>query len=109
MKRQHQAVTRGLPSPHCRALIEEFSRHLDGELTAARRRELERHLAECDCCEQLAARLRLTVAACRAASADPMPAGVKARARARVRALLAGMPREAAPVKSGARPTRRKT
>lgn len=101
-------MTRALPSPHCRALVEEFSRHLDGELTAARRRELERHLAGCDCCEEMAARLRLTVAACRAADADPMPATVKARARARIRALLAGMPRAAAPTKSRSMKSRRK-
>lgn len=97
-----------LPSPHCRALIEEFSRHLDGELTAARRRALERHLAGCDCCEELAARLRLTIAACRVADADPMPAAVKARASARVRALLAGTPRTAAPRKSRSMTSRRK-
>jgi anti-sigma factor RsiW len=108
MTRERRETTHGLPSPHCRALIEEFSRHLDGELTAARRRELERHLAGCDCCEELAARLRLTVAACRAAEADPMPAAVQARARSRVRALLAGMPRAAAPVKSRSRTSRSK-
>ena len=104
MTRERHGMT-----PHCRALIEEFSRHLDGELTAARRRQLERHLAECDCCEEMAARLRLTVAACRAAGADPMPAAVKARARARVRALLAGMPRPSAPAHSRSRTSRRKT
>ena len=111
MTRQRQVSTRQrqVMTPHCRALVEEFSRHLDGELTAARRRQLERHLAACDCCEELAARLRLTVAACRAASADPMPATVKARARARVRALLAGMPRGAAPARSRSRTSRRKT
>lgn len=105
MTRQRQAMT---PSPHCRALIEEFSRHLDGELTPARRRELERHLAECHCCEELAARLRLTAAACRAAGADPMPAAVRARARARVRALLAGVARAAAPARPRPRTSRRK-
>ena len=108
LSRQRHDLSRGLPSPHCRALIEEFSRHLDGELGAARRRELERHLAECDCCEELAARLRLTVAVCRAANAHPMPAAVKARARARVRALLAGVPPAAAPPKSSSRTSRRK-
>lgn len=81
------------PSPHCRALLAELSRHLDGELTAARRREIERHLADCHCCEEMAARLRLTAAACRGAQARPMPAAVRARAQARIRALLDGIPR----------------
>ena len=81
------------PSPHCRALLAEISRHLDGELTAARRREIERHLADCHCCEEMAARLRLTAAACRGAEPRPMPARVRARAQARIRALLAGLPR----------------
>ena len=86
-------MTARRPSPHCRALLAELSRHLDGELTAARRREIERHLADCHCCEEMAARLRLTAAACRGAAPRPMPARVRARAEARIRALLAEIPR----------------
>lgn len=86
-------MTARKPSPHCRALLAELSRHLDGELTAARRRDIERHLADCDCCEEMAARLRLTAAVCRGAEPKPMPARVRARAEARIRALLTNIPR----------------
>ena len=93
MTRTREVMTRRQPSPHCRALLAELSRHLDGELTAARRCEIERHLADCHCCEEMAARLRLTAAACRGAESKPMPARVRARAQARIRALLAEIPR----------------
>lgn len=76
------------PSPHCRALLLELSRHLDGDLTPARRRKIERHLEACTCCGPMAARLRRTIAACRAAGAVRLPAAVRARARARIRVLM---------------------
>jgi anti-sigma factor RsiW len=82
-------VTRaGRPSPHCRALLLELSRHLDGELTAARRRAIERHLAQCDCCGTLASRLRRTIDACRASGRARLPADVRVRARARITRLM---------------------
>ena len=76
------------PSPHCRALLIELSRHLEGELTPARRRTIERHLEACTCCGPMAARLRRTIAACRAAGAVTLPAAVRARARARIKLLM---------------------
>ncbi|HEX6324826.1 MAG TPA: zf-HC2 domain-containing protein [Vicinamibacterales bacterium] len=76
------------PSPHCRALLLELSRHLDGELTAPRRRAIERHLAACDCCGTLAVRLRRTIDACRASGSPRLPADVRARARARITRLM---------------------
>lgn len=76
------------PSPHCRALLLELSRHLDGELTAARRRAIDRHLADCDCCGTMAARLRRTIAACRASGGVRLPGPIRARARARIRTLM---------------------
>jgi anti-sigma factor RsiW len=100
--RKREVMTARRPSPHCRALLAELSRHLDGELTASRRREIERHLADCHCCDEMAARLRLTAAVCRGASAKPMPARVKARAEARIRALLADIPRGRRPSASSA-------
>jgi anti-sigma factor RsiW len=82
-------VTRAArPSPHCRALLLELSRHLDGELTAVRRRAIERHLARCGCCGTLAVRLRRTIDACRASGRARLPAGVRARARARIKQLM---------------------
>ena len=59
-------ITTRRPSARCRALFEELSRYLDGELTRARCRTIERHIDNCACCARMAARLRATLAACRA-------------------------------------------
>lgn len=77
------------PSARCRKLLLELSRYLDGELTPARRRIVERHVAECECCRTMAARLRKAVAACRAAGGRRPPRDVRSRAADRVRALIA--------------------
>lgn len=77
------------PSARCRKLLLELSRYLDGELTPARRLVVERHIDACACCGTMAARLRRTVAACRAGQSRRPPRAVMARAADRVRALLA--------------------
>lgn len=82
-------TVRPRPSARCRALVLELSRYLDGELPASRRRIVERHVAECDCCGMMTARLRQAIAACRAAGAKRPPRDVRARAAARVKALMA--------------------
>jgi anti-sigma factor RsiW len=79
----------GRPSARCRTLLLELSRYLDGDLTPARRRTVERHIQACACCETLAARLRRTVAACRAEGKKQPPCDVRSRAAKRIRALVA--------------------
>jgi anti-sigma factor (TIGR02949 family) len=81
----------------CRELLAELFDYLDGELSAARYRALERHLARCPCCGELAKNLRQAIAICRAEGASSVPASVRARARARIRALLGAMPPAPAP------------
>jgi anti-sigma factor RsiW len=76
------------PSARCRALLLELSRYLDGELMPARRRMVERHINMCTCCGTMAARLRRTVAACRAEGKRQPPRAVMLRAAKRVRALV---------------------
>jgi anti-sigma factor RsiW len=76
------------PSARCRALFVELSKYLDGDLTPARRRILERHLKECACCGTMEACLRKTIAACRAEGKTRLPRDVRSRAAARIRALL---------------------
>ena len=71
------------PSARCRTLLLELSRYLDGDLTPARRRTIERHIDACACCGTMAARLRRTVAACRAGAKRRPPRDVMARAAAR--------------------------
>lgn len=77
------------PSARCRSLLLELSRYLDGELTSPRRRKVEEHLVSCRCCETMAARLRKTVAVCRAEGTRRPPPAVMSRAAARIRALVA--------------------
>lgn len=76
------------PSPRCRALFEQLSRYLDGDLTPARRRVVEKHIESCACCGMMNRRLRLTLAACRAEARRRPPKAVMTRAARRVRALL---------------------
>lgn len=82
-------IARRQPSARCRTLLMELSRYLDGDLTAARRRHVERHISACTCCEIMAARLRRTVDACRAEGTRGLPLAVRSRASARIRALIA--------------------
>jgi anti-sigma factor RsiW len=86
-------TARSRPSPRCRALLMELSRYLDGELTPARRRHVEQHITACSCCDTMAARLRVTIDACRAEATRQPPRDVRSRAAARIRALLAREPR----------------
>ena len=82
------------PSARCRALLLELSRYLDGDLTPARRRMVERHMNGCVCCGTMAARLRRTVAACRAEATRRPPRAVISRAAERIRTLVAQEPRK---------------
>jgi anti-sigma factor RsiW len=82
-------TVRTRPSARCRRLLLELSRYLDGDLTPARRRTVERHINACACCGTMAACLRSTVAACRAAGKRRPPREVMSRAAKRIRALIA--------------------
>jgi anti-sigma factor RsiW len=73
----------------CRAQLAELFAYLDGELSAARCRAIERHLASCECCDGLAAGLRRAIAVCRASGGERLPPRVRARAQARIARLLA--------------------
>jgi len=77
------------PSARCRALLLELSRYLDGDLPPARRRAIERHVEACACCGTMAARLRKTIAACRAEGSRRPPRAVMSRAAERIRMLVA--------------------
>jgi anti-sigma factor RsiW len=72
----------------CRDFLERLSRYLDDDLPSAQRRVIEKHLAECPCCEDVLASLQDTIALCHEKGRPPMPRDVRARARQRVRDLL---------------------
>jgi anti-sigma factor RsiW len=76
------------PARGCESTIAALLDYLEGDLTAPRCRQLERHLAECGCCGTLAENLRRTIDICRAEGKRQVPATVRARARKRVAALL---------------------
>jgi anti-sigma factor RsiW len=76
-------------SARCQKLLLEVSRYLEGDLTPGRRRTVERHITACACCGTLAARLRRTVAACRAEGRRRPPRDVMLRAAERIQALVA--------------------
>lgn len=83
------------PTDRCRQLLEQLSRYLDGDLTAAERRAVGHHLETCPCCQHMADSLKHTVDACRKAGGARLPLGVRTRARARIATLLAGGPIQA--------------
>jgi anti-sigma factor RsiW len=85
-------TVRRRPSARCRKLLSEISRYLDGDLTPARRRTIERHIDTCECCGMMTARLRKTLAACRAEGRRRPPRDVMSRAAARIRSLIAEPP-----------------
>lgn len=76
----------------CRNFLERLSRYLDGDLPAPDRRTIEKHLADCPCCEDVLDSLKETVALCHDKGRPGMPREVRSRARQRVRDLLAQMP-----------------
>ena len=82
-------TTPSRPSARCRRLLLEVSRYLDGDLTSARRRTVERHIKSCACCGTMAERLRRTVAACSAEGKRRPPRDVMSRAAKRIRTLIA--------------------
>jgi anti-sigma factor RsiW len=80
----------------CAEFLQSLSRYLDGELAAADRRAIERHLRECPCCEDVLDSLKQTVAICHEEGRPELPPAVRRRARARVSALLRQAPRQRA-------------
>jgi anti-sigma factor RsiW len=76
-------------SDRCRSLLEQLSKYIDNDLTAAQHRSLNAHLRRCPCCQTMADSLRHTVDTCRKAGTARLPADVRLRARARIATLLA--------------------
>jgi len=93
---------------HCQELLEELFHYLDGELSPARCRAIERHLADCPCCGRLAARVRRAISVCQAAGKSRLPPSVRRQARTRIEALLAAPQATGGPTAGGAAPADRR-
>ncbi len=76
----------------CRARLAEFFAYMDGELSAGRCATLERHLAGCECCDEMLTEMRRLIAACRRKGREGVPSSVHARARAAARRLARQTP-----------------
>jgi anti-sigma factor RsiW len=72
----------------CKAILDNISAYLDGELDSTACEAIERHCRGCLTCAALVNGLRETVGLCRQAASVPLPAAVRQRARDSVRQLL---------------------
>ena len=72
----------------CAMLMERLSAYLDGDLSAASCRAIERHAASCPRCTGILDDLRRTVGLCQKAASAPLPDAVRRRARSRIKALI---------------------
>jgi RNA polymerase sigma-70 factor (ECF subfamily) len=71
----------------CPDVLNMLSRHLEGEVSADRCAEMERHVEGCSRCRGVCDSLKQTLALCRTAgSADGVPAAVQAKVRAALQA-----------------------
>lgn len=77
----------------CRDFLESLSRYLDNDLAPSDRRDVEKHLADCPCCEDVLESLKDTISLCHEKGRPALPRDVRHRARERVRELLSGIPR----------------
>jgi anti-sigma factor RsiW len=72
----------------CKAILDNISAYLDGELDSTACDAIERHCQGCLTCAALVNGLRETVGLCREAASVPLPRAVRQRARDSVRRLL---------------------
>jgi anti-sigma factor (TIGR02949 family) len=74
------------PSESCHHLLDSLSAYVDGELSEALCRELERHLADCEDCRVVIDTLKKTIELYRETITEPeVPADVRARLFHRLR------------------------
>lgn len=65
----------------CPDMVDLFSRHLEGEISASVCADMERHLASCPACQSKCDSLQRTLALCRAAPLPEVPKAVQADVR----------------------------
>jgi RNA polymerase sigma-70 factor (ECF subfamily) len=65
----------------CPDIVELFSRHLEGEISASLCADMEQHLARCPACQSRCDSLQRTLALCRGAPLPEVPKAVQADVR----------------------------
>lgn len=81
-------VVPGAPrGPTCPDVLSLFSRHLEGEISAAVCADMERHLSGCPRCDAACNSLKRSLALCAASPLPEVPKAVQARIRAAVQGL----------------------
>jgi RNA polymerase sigma-70 factor, ECF subfamily len=75
--------------PGCPDIVQLFSEHLEGEISAGVCAAMEQHLARCPSCQSRCDSLQRTLALCRAAPLPEVPPAVQADVRRAVRKFIA--------------------
>jgi RNA polymerase sigma-70 factor (ECF subfamily) len=87
------AAAAAAPTPataeRCPDIVELFSKHLEGEISATLCADMERHLARCPACDARCQSLQKTLALCKAAPLPEVPAPIQASIRQALRDLVA--------------------
>lgn len=76
------------PSEACPDIVQLFSRHLEGEISASVCADMERHLARCPSCQSRCDSLQRTLSLCKAAPLPEVPGKVPEEIQASVRKAL---------------------
>jgi RNA polymerase sigma-70 factor (ECF subfamily) len=76
------------PGPACPDVVELFSRHAEGEISASLCEEMERHLSRCPGCRSRCDSLQRTLALCKAAPLPEVPKAVQADVRRALRQFI---------------------
>jgi anti-sigma factor RsiW len=75
---------------NCESVIREVSNYIDGELTAAVKQELEKHLAECHDCVLMVQQMKLTVEIFCDCEVVELPVDVRSRLHEALRRKIRG-------------------
>lgn len=75
--------------PGCPNVVDQLSRHMEGEISGEVCAAMERHLADCEPCRVRCDSLRATLELCRSTVDTEVPAPIQASVRAALRSLLA--------------------
>jgi RNA polymerase sigma-70 factor, ECF subfamily len=76
------------PAAGCPDVVELFSRHLEGEISASLCADMEKHLASCPGCRSRCDTLQRTLTLCKSAPMPEVPAAVQAEVRRAIRQFL---------------------